>query len=197
MVDKSHTLINRSWPTVSRRFRSSSRSICTMECLASWKAAREGRSTVCSCLKQGSQQRTSNSKPIIGILIRFDEQLSQTALPQWRQWCCRMPKITFQLYCNLVINHSMCKLCHLPNCFWSIIERKFQKNGLEHSWQLLDSTQPGTSLRIAFISQNTTTESSPHDINCWVWFAYASADTLLLNGKEYAIIRTRVSYVYD
>lgn len=60
---------------------------------------------------------------------------------------------------------------YLPNCFWSIIERKFQKKGLEQSWQLLDSTQPGTSFRIAFISQNTTTESSPHVINCCVWLA--------------------------
>lgn len=40
----------------------------------------------------GSQTRTSNSKPMIGMLMRFTEQVSQIAFPQLRQWCCRMPK---------------------------------------------------------------------------------------------------------
>lgn len=64
----------------------------------------------CNCLKHGSHTRTSNSKPMMGMLILFVEHLSQIALPQCRQWCCRM-----------------------PIAFWSIIERKFQKKGRVHS----------------------------------------------------------------
>lgn len=60
---------------------------------------------------------------------------------------------------------------NLPICRWSIIARKFQKKGRVHNWHVSDSTHSGTSLRIAFISQKTSTESSPAEINCCVELA--------------------------
>lgn len=69
---------------------------------------------------------------------------------------------------------------YTPICRWSIMARKFQKNGLEHDWHTSDSTHSHTSFRIAFISQSTNTESSPADNNCCVEFAKANAATLLL-----------------
>lgn len=41
--------------------------------------------TFFSVVWHGSQTRTSNSKPMIGMLMRFTEHVSQIALPQWRQ----------------------------------------------------------------------------------------------------------------
>lgn len=141
MFERSQILMSLSWPTVNRRFLSSSRSMYTMECLASLNDASEGRSTVCSCLKQGSQQRTSNSKPIIGMLIRFVEQLSHTAFPQWRQWCCRIPLREQNQYRNWFKYLNTI----IPSCFWSIMERKFQKKGLNRAdscWTLPNPELP-------------------------------------------------------
>lgn len=70
--------------------------------------------------KHGSQSLTSNSKPIFGRGERCVEHLSQTALPQARQWCCRWPKV-----------------------FDSIIARKFQKKGFLHDSHTSNSFQSG------------------------------------------------------
>jgi hypothetical protein len=73
----------RSWPTVKIRFFSSSTSMPTIECLASKKVASDGRSVSFSVVWHVLQTLTSYSKPMIGMLIRFGEQLSQIALPQF------------------------------------------------------------------------------------------------------------------
>lgn len=59
--------------------------------------------TAFSDVWHGSHTRTSNSKPIIGMLMRFTEQVSQMALPQLRQWCCRMPIIVRNI---IILNHN-------------------------------------------------------------------------------------------
>lgn len=61
---------------------------CTVVCVRTY-------STDCNWLWHGSQTRTSDSNPIIGMLMRFIEHLSQTARPQCRQWCCRIPEINW------------------------------------------------------------------------------------------------------
>lgn len=157
----SHILIKRSCPTVTIRLRVSSKFMATMLCFASWKVANEARlkknsklndvrcafditySMSCSTMWHGSHTRTLNSNPIIGIGNLAVEQRSQTAFPQWRQWCCRN-----------------------PSCRWSIIARRFQKKGLPHNWQASDSTHSGVSLLVFVISQNTNTPSSPALTNC-------------------------------
>lgn len=82
-LDRSQILMMRSWPTVNILFFSSSTSMSITECFASKKVASEGRSVSLSVVLHALQTRTSYSKPMIGMLIRFGEHASHTALPQF------------------------------------------------------------------------------------------------------------------
>lgn len=83
----------------------------------------------------------------------------------------------------------------IPIWRWSIIARRFQKKGRVHNWHVSDSTHSQTSFRIAFISQNTSTESSPAEINCCVVFAKAKAATLLLQMNQWARVCEPAKYI--
>lgn len=146
--------MTRSWPTVSTRFFSSSTSIATTECFASRKVAKLGRSVSFRLAWHELQTRTSYSKPMIGMLMRFGEHLSHIALPQFLYW--RVKNVQLEKCVNHIFRLFICS--HLQwcwrfgaNCFCSNIALKFQKNGVAQSWHVSLSTQSGAAFLMQLI----------------------------------------------
>jgi hypothetical protein len=132
-LERSQILMTRSWPTVKMRFFSSSTSMSTIECLASKNVASEGRSVSFNVLWHVLQTRTSYSKPMIGMLIRFGEQLSQIAFPQFlydeRNIRINLHDVTFSSY-NIYLQWCW---RFTPRAFRSNIAFRFQKKGFAQS----------------------------------------------------------------